>query len=176
MERILKNLVFFFVIIAVPLSAAGQDKKDGSKSKIKIIIDDGSGSRTVVDTLIMGDKIPETITTTDGKVIYIDAPETGEKNRHVSVFVSTDKDGKDKTRHEKMIIIDDKGGTWTASSSSGATYHITESDRETISDLNTTKYVIAKDGVVVTVESDDEAKAREIIDDVRTKLGVEEKE
>lgn len=175
MERILKNLVFFFVIIVIPLSAAGQDKKDESKSKIKIIIDDGSGSRTVVDTLIMGDKIPETITTTDGKVIYIDAPEKGEKNRHVSVFVTTDKDGKDKKRHEKVIIIGDKGGTWTASSS-GSTYHITEGDREIISDPDKTKYVIAKDGVVVTVESDDEAKAREIIDDVREKLGVEEKE
>jgi len=177
MERILKNLFFFFVIIAISLSAAGQDKKDESKSKskIKIIIDDGSGSRTVVDTLIMGDKIPETITTTDGKVIYIDAPEKGEKNRHVSVFVTTDKDGKDKKRHEKVIIIGDKGGTWTASSS-GSTYHITEGDREIISDSDKTKYVIAKDGVVVTVESDDEAKAREIIDDVREKLGVEEKE
>ena len=180
MERILKNLVFFFVIIAVPLSAAGQDKKDESKSKskskIKIIIDDGSGSKTVIDTLFTGDNIPESITTADGKVIYIDAPERGEKNSHVSVFVSTDKDGKEKTRQEKVIIIGDKGGTWTASSSSGGIYHITEGDREIISDSDKTKYVIAKDGVVVTVESDDETKAREIIDDIREKLGVEEKE
>jgi hypothetical protein len=176
MERILKNLLFFFVIIAVPLSAAGQDKKDESKSKIKIIIDDGSGSKTVIDTFFTGDKIPETITTADGKVIYIDAPETGDKTRHMSVFVTTDKDGKDKTSHEKVIIIGDKGGTWTASSSSGGIYHITEGDREIISDSDKTKYVIAKDGVVVTVESENEAKAREIIDDVRAKLGAEEKE
>ena len=178
MERILKNLVLFFVIIAVPLSAAGQDKKDESKSKskIKIIIDDGSGSKTVVDTLITGDKIPETITTADGKVIYIDAPETGDKDHHMSFFVTTDEDGKNKIRQEKVIIIGDKGGTWTASSSSGGIYHITEGDREIVSDSDKTKYVIAKDGVVVTVESDNEAKAKEIIDDVRAKLGVEEKE
>jgi hypothetical protein len=34
------------------------------------------------------------------------------------------------------------------------------------------KYVIAKDGIVVTVEGDDEAKAKEIIEDVKAKLGV----
>jgi len=35
-----------------------------------------------------------------------------------------------------------------------------------------TKYVIAKDGVVVTVESNDEAKAKDLIKDIENKLGV----
>jgi hypothetical protein len=39
-----------------------------------------------------------------------------------------------------------------------------------------TKYVIAKDGVVVTVESNDEAKAKDLIKEIENKLGVNKEE
>ena len=47
-----------------------------------------------------------------------------------------------------------------------------ESDDEEDYDTDVTKYIIAKDGVVVTVESDDEEKAKEIIEEIENKLGV----
>ena len=39
-----------------------------------------------------------------------------------------------------------------------------------------TKYVIAKDGVVVTVESKDEAKAKDLIKEIENKLGISEED
>jgi hypothetical protein len=43
-------------------------------------------------------------------------------------------------------------------------------------DSDATKYVVAKDGVIVTVESDDEEKAQEIIKLIQDKLGVKNEE
>jgi hypothetical protein len=42
--------------------------------------------------------------------------------------------------------------------------------------MEKTKYVIAKDGMVVTIEGNDEAKAKEILKDVESKLGVDKGE
>jgi hypothetical protein len=42
--------------------------------------------------------------------------------------------------------------------------------------MEKTKYVIAKDGMVVTIEGNDEAKAKEILKDVESRLGVDKGE
>ncbi|TAL62261.1 MAG: hypothetical protein EPN88_13555 [Bacteroidetes bacterium] len=47
---------------------------------------------------------------------------------------------------------------------------VTGDDKE--SGIEKTRYVIAKDGMVVTVESSDEAKAKELIKEIENKLGV----
>jgi hypothetical protein len=38
--------------------------------------------------------------------------------------------------------------------------------------MEKTKYVIAKDGMVVTVEGNDETKAKELVKEIEAKLGV----
>ena len=38
--------------------------------------------------------------------------------------------------------------------------------------MEKTKYVIAKDGMVISIEGNDEAKVKEIVKDVESKLGV----
>jgi len=50
MKRILKIVYSSIIILIVPFSMAlGQDKK--SEQKIKIIVDDGSGSKVIIDTV-----------------------------------------------------------------------------------------------------------------------------
>ena len=62
---------------------------------------------------------------------------------------------------------------WTASTSTGTKQHIyisTDSDLDTKTDV--TKYIIAKDGVFITVESRDEDKAKDILETLEKKLDI----
>lgn len=192
MKRIIKNLLLVSVILFVPLAmASGQEEEKKSERKIKIVVDDGSGTKTVLDTVLTGSSMFKTIELKDGKVIYIGKPETGYKYKtdgeKVIVSVKVDEDGE--TKEEKSIYImsaADDQLEWV--SEDGKTVKksiiskkdgdkslsiIMESDDDEDYDTDVTKYIIAKDGVVVTVESDDEEKAKEIIEEIENKLGVE---
>jgi hypothetical protein len=203
MKMNLKILLLLLLAIAVPFTiASGQENKN--EKKIKIVIDDGSGEKTVLDTTITDGTIPGTITTKDGKIIIIDEPVShpeqgkGEKMMHVTV---TDNTGGKNEETEKIIIMSGDGETWTTSATGdkegtltneadGKVYVITKTksvendsdgkkvkiitesgDKET--ETGATKYIIAKDGIVVTVESDNAAKAKELIKEIENKLGVE---
>ena len=222
----LRNLFLILSALAIPLSAArGQDEK--TEKKIKVIVDDGSGAKTVIDTSFTNGSLPDSVILKNGKVVYFTGSGkeviTGKspKNMYVTVTSSCC----DKKNKEQTVIVtsDDStrirkpGGNGTkhiyAYSSSGTsgekpesqTIIITDGDKDLMAegekvmiikdgkvirdesdkDYNTleklekndngtemTKYVIAKDGVVVTVESNDEAKAKDLIKDIENKLGV----
>lgn len=226
MERVSKLLFVLILAFSIPFSnASGQDNKN--EKKIKVIIVDDSGTKTVIDTAFTGDKIPETITLKDGKVIHLTKKDvdladldSGLKGRKILVTVSTDLD-EGKETSEKVIIMSSDSAKWTARpgnekghvyvySSSKSTgekpgkYVVIAStgdklpeledengiiistgkvirhdgdksfsivvDEDSDSDSDVTKYVIAKDGVVVTIESDDEAKAKELMKEIESRL------
>ncbi|MCX6332837.1 MAG: hypothetical protein NT092_00855 [Bacteroidia bacterium] len=164
MKRISKILFLFILTIIVPFSmASGQEKK--TEKKVKVVIVDKDGTKTVVDTTFTGDSAPGSITLKNGKIIYFDSPgtvttEISSEEGKGKIFVTTtiDDDGT-KSKEEKVIVVTGEGGERTVTSSTGTRDEMT-------------KYVIAKDGVVVTVESNDEAKAKEIIKVIENKLDV----
>jgi hypothetical protein len=234
MKRISRNLLLVLMTGLLPLSMAfGQEKKN--EQKVKIVIDDQAGTKTVIDTTFTAGSMPDSITLDNGKVIYFEKPETGTTHIRVDdgkgniyVTCTADNDGV-KISGGKIIIMSGDEGEWTVTPSTGTTHHVyvqanadskdgkTEKhvivtsagdkdavwkeadgnkviiikdgkalkegeDGETFNikvesndvdtDADITKYVIAKDGVVVTVESNDEAKAKEIIKEIESKLDV----
>lgn len=113
--------------------------------------------------------------------------EGGEGNEVVIV-----KGGKSKTQAKGGEVV-----TWSSSSSSGnssgekyiyinegkgsvkegkKTYDVTVTTDDKGNSVEKTKYVIAKDGMVVTIEGNDEAKAKELLDLVQVKLGKDQKD
>jgi hypothetical protein len=172
MKRSYKHFILLFFILAIPLSATiGQDKKN--ERKVKVVIDEGSGTRTIIDTVMTADEIPKTITTATGSYYtLIGSPESDEEADNITITVTTDDDG-NKIRKEKIIVIGgDKKGTWTAAAPKKGIYRVYIDSDEKVSDSEASKYIIARNGVVVTVESDNEEKARELVEDIREMLGV----
>lgn len=186
MKRIFTNVLLIFISAFIPLSlVSGQEKK--SERKVKVIIADKDGTVARLDTTFTGDNIPDSIILENGKVVYFadkgTLTTTGENG---NIYVTCTMDDKDaKGKEEKVIIMSGDGTQWTVKPSSGSKEHVfvmsdregddkkairvrVDSDNDTETDM--TKYVIAKDGVVVTVESNDEAKAKAVLDAVEAKL------
>jgi hypothetical protein len=170
-----KNLLLILFAMSVPLSSAiCQEKK--SEKKIKVIIDDGSGVKTVIDTTFTNGPLPDSVILKGGKVIYFTGSgdeiltEKSPKNRLVTVTTT----GNDEKSREKTIIItsDDATRTSKAEGDGDKDSDILEKLEKNDSETEMTKYVIAKDGVVVTVESNDETKAKDIIKVIENKLDV----
>jgi hypothetical protein len=217
MKSISKNLFLILLAVTIPfMMASGQDKR--SEKKVKIIVSDKDGTKTIIDTTFTGDSTPDSIALKNGKVIFFETPGTvttsiksgeGKENIYVTTTIDEEKDG-EKSKEENVIIMSGDKGEWTVTPSSGTskhvyafasdddkggktekhvivkstgnkdavwedkdgkTFHVTvTSNNDTDTDM--TKYVIAKDGVVVTVESNDEARAKEIIKVIESKLDV----
>src|SRR4030066_589075 len=118
MKRIIRNLFLILLIFSVPVAmTSGQEKKN--EKKIKVIVDDGSGAKTVLDTAFTGTPLPEKIELKDGTVIFIGKPEMGLEHitdgKKIIVTVDADKDG-EKHVEQKVIVMSSDSAKWTASS------------------------------------------------------------
>lgn len=142
MKKILPILTASVVILLfLPVNLEAQEVK--TEKKIKIIIDEGSGKKVIIDTVITDNSDIETIKTADGKIIRISSD-------------SKDLEAKGAGTHlEKSYNV-----------------IVTSDDEATV---EKTRYVVAKDGMVVTVEGEDEAKARELMKVIEEHLGVKDK-
>jgi len=226
MKRVTKMLLLILLAGSIPiLSAFGQEKKN--EQKIKIVIADKSGTKTVIDTTFTGDSVPETITLKNGKVIVIGKPDTDiflkelpAGKEEVFVTVTSDDEG-EKRKEEKIIIMSSDSVQWTGASTGdvyiyspakssagepvrkviiassgdnkidfggekaiiikdgkiikkegGKSFSVYMESDENDADTDVTRYVIAKDGLVVTVEGKDEAKTQELIKMIENKLEV----
>jgi len=228
MKRIFKlsNAVLFMLILPFSL-VAGQDKK--SEQKIKVVVNDGSGAKVVIDTIFKDSPAPDSIKMKDGSTVFINHHgEKGEKadgrhhggKEHYLVTYSSDNKNEGKEVREVTVISSDSshfsqscdsdnvmvncnkmshGGrgdrrykvTTSDSKENGGkveyiyinkdrdnrknmdnSFDMYISDDDKDSTVNKTKYVIAKDGMVVTVEGSDEARAKELVKEIENKLGV----
>jgi hypothetical protein len=226
MKIYVRNFLLILTALALPLSAAnGQNKK--IEKKIKVVMDDGSGAKTEIDTTFTDDTLPDSVILKNGKVFYfagtgdeeitgkspkkmlvtVTSTSDGEKNKEQTVIVTSDDstwtnkaegdgnkhvysyslsgssghnsgnhmvivsdNGKDiSTGEEKVIIIKDGK---VIGDESDKDYDVLENLEKNDNKTEMTKYVIAKDGVVVTVESKDEEKAKNLIKDIENRLGV----
>jgi len=229
MKRINKNLFLMMLVIFLPLTIAfGQEKKN--EQKIKVLIDEGSGTKIVLDTTFSGGSLPEKVTLKNGNVIFIGNSETGrtqittvDGEGKISVTVTTDND-EVKKEEKKVILISSDSLKWTVESpekgkhiyvytdskgsdgksvshvkiksvedkvidlkgdkviiirdgevtedEEGKTFNIRLESDDNDTDTEMTRYVVAKDGIIVTVESNDEVKAKEVINAIESKLDV----
>jgi len=208
--------MFTIMILSLPFSlASGQEKK--SEKKIKIVIDDGSGKKVVVDTVFKNSPGPDSITVKDGTVFYLKPARDYHVRRyhngkdHETDFeeitvVSSDsldrkiEEGGNKvyfysnadsnennagTEHRKYRVITHKSGTdggkeatvyVKKARSSGnvndKTFDVYVSDDEREGTDEKSRIVIAKDGMVITIEGKDEAKMNAMADDIKAKMGI----
>lgn len=225
MKKNFKSIYLPVIILMMSFSmAAGQDKK--SEEKIKIIVEDGTGTKTVIDTVFKDSMTADSIRLKDGTVIFLNHnggdPEVKHQSGKEHVYVTVSSDGEDDRKvvkkytivssdsaHTKMeghtgdIMVynnySSKEGSGTEKyqvtttvtkehGDKGEVFYITKSkgpvkeseDKFDVyvsgddhdSGVEKSKFIIAKDGMVVTIEGNDETKARELAKEVEAKLGI----
>ena len=169
MKRIFTIIFTASLICMIPFSiAAGQEKKN--EQKIKIVIADGSGTRVVIDTVITDGHMKDSIRLKGGKMIFIG--EAGDDNfmkhadgsGHVYVYTSSDDKGQKKD-FKTITVVSSDDGTWS------------EKDKDSFeSSEDVTRSIIAKDGIVVTVEGKDEEKVKELVKEIHQKMGIKQED
>jgi hypothetical protein len=166
MKRISIVAGLALVIFILPFAMAkGQDRK--SEQKIKIIVNDGSGTKVVIDTVITYRLAPDSLKLKDGSIVYIkhhgDNADSGDHKGKEHFYVTYSSDGKDNKKEIKEVTV-------IASDSTRFAEPADSDDND--STVEKTRFVIAKDGMVVTIEGTDEARAKELAKVIEEKLGV----
>jgi hypothetical protein len=190
MRKILKSACIALFTLGLPGSLVfGQDLK--SEQKIKIVVDEGSGKKVVIDTVFKNSPMPDSLILKDGTVILIKHPgeEPGlkqHKKGDVYFYSNSDsEDNKEGTSNRSYHVITrkshdngDKSETiYIKSYNSSAdpedkTFDVYVSDDDKDLNADKSRYVIAKDGVVITVEGSDEAKTQGLVREIETLMGV----
>jgi len=159
-----------------------------NEQRIKIVIAGDDGSRVILDTLITGNPVNDSIVLKDGHTIYLakegsdGAP--GTKGSTKYIITSTSPAGNDDRRqvNKEITIISsdsdiaDEGGIDKSKqinceslvNEKKYSYTIESDTRD--ADSERAKYVIDRDGVVITVEGSDYTKVKEIIKDIEKTL------
>ena len=173
------------------ISLSGQDVK--TEKKIKVVIDDGSGKKVIIDTVYTGSDI-ETLKLDNGKMIFISDQGkehnlSGSKkimvtvtdgcDSTVNVSESTDignvavwRQKADNESGEKVIVVKKAHNTENSLVKTYDVKVITDDNDRTV---ESARFVVAKDGMVVTVEGQDEEKARELMKVIEEHMGVQNK-
>jgi hypothetical protein len=168
MKRTSTILSVLAVCILTFSFANGQEKK--REQKIKVIVSGKSGDKVIIDTTITNSGRIDSIITKDGNVIYFSKNEVENKagsGKQYKVIASVDNNG-DKTESRYIYVNDDN----MDSSAGDDVFDIMISDEDFDNNVETTKYVIAKDGITVSVEGSDDAKVKEIVKEIEKKLDV----
>lgn len=220
------------IVLTLPLAlVSGQDIQ--TERKIKIVVADEKGNKTIIDTTFTGEPGNNAITLKDGKVVFIG---DGEELEHFNIsdvdgkmVVTMTTDGKSDQKIEKTITVTSSDSAeWTASEQEGTkTYSFSsasgepkkhviiahageentewespdgkqrvivsvsksvDSDNNKVmvqvpsngnkyydNNTNSTKLVVAKDGMVITIEGEDEAKVKDLMKLIESNLGVDTK-
>ena len=225
MKRILNIVYAVITILIIPFSVVmGQDKK--SEEKIKIIADDSSGTKVILDTIFYNSHKPDSIKLKDGTVIYMKhlVDDSNFKHHqgknHVMVTASSDEKADGKEFKEVTVVSSDSLQSKMADDSNNVMYYsnygshegrggrkykvmirksngqtekdeiiylnkgrnpekeientfdVFVSENEGDSTIEKSRYVIARDGMVVTIEGNDDARAKELVKVIESKLGL----
>ncbi len=169
MKRTSTILTILFISFLPFSFAFGQEKKN--EHKIKVIIADKEGTKIVIDTVFADAGNADSVIVKGDNVIYItnhDKDNDGKAGKQYKVITRVEKDG-DNTESQYIYINDDK----VVRDISDDKFDIRVSDDEFDNDTDRTKYVIAKNGITVSVEGDDEVKVKELVKEIEKRLDVE---
>jgi hypothetical protein len=187
MKRIKTIITASILAFLMPFAIiSGQDKK--SEQRIKIVVAEDGGSKVILDTLITGKPLSDSIVLKDGRKIKIEnadndlAPGThGSKKYIVTASASDGKETGKKINKEITIISSDsdmdhendnekcRHTNCTTPAKTGSYSYTIKSD-EPDSGSESAKYVINRDGMVITVEGSDYARVKETIKDIENTL------
>lgn len=181
MKRIVETGLILFIAFLIPAGILNaQEKKTGKQ--VKVIVSDKSGTKVEIDTLIKGQILTDSIKLKNGKVIILSegngagaVKKIGNESGKVIVMVTTDENSKNGEKNEKEKKGDSfvyliEGKDLKKVGEEAIDVKVTKGKKENKKDK--TKIVIAKDGIVVSVKGDDEAKVKELVKDIESKLGV----
>ncbi|HVN57795.1 MAG TPA: hypothetical protein VMT63_05820 [Bacteroidales bacterium] len=169
MKRTLR-LVFLVATGAVFLAiqAVAQDKKE--EKKIKIIISDNGKTNVLIDTVIYGQST-DSIIMKNGQTIHLkenrDHFVTADQKDGKSFTVAYSSDGKGEKDEMKEIII----STGNDIEENVEKESITGKEGNTGEKGDKLSYVIARGGMVITIEGSDETKISELATFIEAKLG-----
>jgi len=192
MKRFKSIIPASFLLLLMPCAiVAGQEKK--SEQKIKIVIADNGGKEVVLDTLITGSAISDSIVLKNGRTIYLaegegnSAPGQHVEKKYIITSSGSDGNGSGKEVRKEITVVssdseitgDNGQMTWTQAGSgsggAGKTYAYTVTSDDKPANSESTKYVINRDGVVITVEGSDYARVKELIREIEKTLDAESK-
>jgi hypothetical protein len=176
MKRIGQIAVTLILVMLIPTGfISGQEKKE--QKQIKVIVSDKDGKQSIIiDTTFNGSA--SNVKVLEGQPITIMEGDGGEK-------VVIVKSGAHAGEAEEGHVM-----TWSASSSgeNGNVVYVTKAHQgmkdgevkynievrqdESGNKTEKTSYVIAKDGMVVTIEGGSEEKVKELAGVIESKLGV----
>jgi len=168
MKRISTILPVLAVGVLTFSFAYGQEKRN--EQKIKVIVSDKSGEKVVIDTTFTNTSKVDSIITKDGSVIYFSNNEKENSagyGKQYKVIASVNTDG-DKTESRYVYVNDNNEDSNTGDD----VFDIMISDEDFNNSIETTKYVIAKNGMTVSVEGSDDAKVKELVKEIEKKMDV----
>lgn len=156
MKSEIKIITAIFFVIILPFTfAAGQEKK--CEQRIKIVIADDKGQDVVLDTIITGKPVNDSIILKNGQTMYMvnkgsdNGPGAMECKKYI-ITTSSENGGYSKEEISKEITI------------------ISSDSDKKDQDSERTKYVIARDGVVITIEGSDYDKVKELTREIEKSL------
>jgi hypothetical protein len=175
----MKRTKFFavFLIFLLPAPFINAQEKMTEK-KITVVIDNGSGKEILMDTVLYGDNGTDSVILKNGEVFYVNKTpenkygnpvnkdEKGEKKYRIIARV--EKNGKQSG--DRYVYINNENGSDI--STDGETFDISTDEDISGNDFDKTRYVIAKDGITVTVEGKDDAKVQELVKEIEKKLDI----
>jgi len=167
MKRISTILPVLAVGVLTFSFAYGQEKRN--EQKIKVIVSDKSGEKVVIDTTFTNTSKVDSIITKDGSVIYFSNNEKENSagyGKQYKVIASVNTDG-DKTESRYVYVNDNED-----SNTGDDVFNIMISDEDFNNSIETTNYVIAKNGMTVSVEGIDDAKVKELVKEIEKKMDV----
>jgi len=133
---------------------ASGNSKDGNENVQEITV---INSDTVT--------IPGDIKNGESKIYVYKSSDDKKPGKHYEIISHSSKDGKESGN--KYIYINDTDGiVWEG----GSNFSISSDTLESEADMGTPKYVIAKNGIVVSVEGKDEARVKELLEEINKKL------
>ena len=191
-------MTFSIIVCLLPFSGTmAQEKK--SEQKIRIIVDDGSGTKVVIDTLIKDGQTRDTVILKGEKMVFIghsgDEKVTRQADGSGNVYVYVSSDDREGSKDSKTLtVVSSDDASWTVNDAEGKdkkteriiyvndgkvndknvekTYKVTVSKDGDESTEYNTRSIIAKDGMVVTVEGNDEEKVKDLVKEIQQKMGI----
>jgi hypothetical protein len=162
MNRTRMILTILFISFLPFSFSFGQEKKN--EHKIKVIVADKEGTKIVIDTVFADADTADSIILKGDKMICItnhDKGNTGKSGKRYKVITRVDKNG-DNAESQYIYLNDDN----EAGNIGVDKFDISVSTDDFDNDTDKTKYVIAKNGITVSIEGNDETKIKELIKEI----------
>lgn len=161
-----KIIITFLFISLIPCSLAlSQESKN--EQKVKVIIADKSGSKVIIDTTFAGTGKIDSVILKDGHVIYITKDKPDGSDKQVKVIARIDKDGTN--AEHKYVYVNDMDDDDNFDTDKDV-FDIRVSQDQLDQNIDKTRFVIAKNGITVSIEGTDEKRVKELADEIEKKL------